>query len=146
MRIPSTAQRSDSPEQSVWEGNHSTSGELRHKGDLIVVVQRHLFVVHLVLVDGDEADDAEHAGMLHADLGGDVVQGHPLRIFELHLACLYAVGDRAEEQHSYHLLSPRFHTPLLPPRFSSSCTHSMRMPRSMALHMSYMVSSATLAA
>ena len=56
------------------------------------------------------------------------------------LALADAFGDGPEEQYRDHfpasLVRSRRQTPLLPPRFSSSWMDSMRMPRSIALHMS----------
>ena len=65
-----------------------------------------------------------------------VLQAQTGAVIDFHAARAHGLGHRPEKQDTDHVASPRRHRPLLPPRFSSSWMDSMRIPRSIALHMS----------
>ena len=87
-----------------------------------------------------QRNDRKRLGVLRLQGIVQILQAHPRLMLDRELTLANAFGDGAEEQDRDHLLSslllPRRQTPLLPPRFSSSWIASMRMPRSIALHMS----------
>jgi hypothetical protein len=53
--------------------------------------------VNLGLIDGNEADEAEGARMLHAEVCDDIVQRHAGSKFDLHLARLHTIGNGSEK-------------------------------------------------
>src|SRR5450631_1442760 len=119
----------------------SSTRKFGHENHLAPIRQRQRHIVDVCAVHCGETNDLERCRIFGLQLFAQILQTHPGMKRRLHFARADAFCNRTEEQYFNHAgtfttYPSRFQTPLLPPRFSSSWIHSIRIPLSIALHMS----------